>query len=167
MSAAWLWFGPMRISTEIMIVLFIATALWSRRWLQGVTACAAWLVGFEVFWAWSSWATGHAWTMGPAAPPLAFMLWGPGWILASWLSGLRPWLPMVGLVGLAWTIWLLTGFDSNWPLPGHPFSWRAEILNEVAKTAWGLAYLVPLARHPHFVESHQITYIPFQEAKSS
>lgn len=131
-----------RISTLVLLALFAVLGVKRedrRFWLAAV----AWLGGFEVVYQVAS-VVAHplpGWKWGP------FLLMGIGSILVvvATVRGVRPSLPLMMLTGVAWAVWLASGFHVN----GHTatgFSGSAEAMNEIAKTLWGLAYLVPLLR---------------------
>jgi len=96
----------------------------------------AWVVGFEMAF------TITKASLGNGAVNLSWCAW-LGWPIAAHLAGLRPDRRVVAATALLWLLWVVDGFHYNEerttalvPL------WEA--LNEGAKTAWGLAYLVPL-----------------------
>ena len=69
-------------------------------------------------------------------------------VLALQHFAVRPSLPLIGLSLLIGAVWLATGFHVNGYDHLAGFDPLGEALNEGAKTAWGLAYLVPLIRLP-------------------
>jgi hypothetical protein len=139
--------GEIRTSTlAVMAVFVVLGAVRDRRfWL----AAAIWLGGFEAAFQFTvemrilahSGFRPAAWW----APIVMFgtIALGVICVLAATRVGVRPSLPLLGLTGLIWAIWLLTGFHVNeHNMVG--FDPVAEGLNETAKTLWAVAYLLPL-----------------------
>jgi hypothetical protein len=129
-----------RLSTLALLAVFGVLGL-KREDRRFWFAAAAWLGGFEVVYQIASVMTHPlpAWTWAP------FVLIGIGstLVVVATVRGVRPSLPLMTLSGIAWAVWLASGFHVN----GHTasgFNGSAEIMNEAAKILWGLAYLVPL-----------------------
>lgn len=139
----WLFLGGARTSTWAIAVLLLAAGvvLRDRRWRAGV-ACLAWIFGFEVAWQFTSTAV-HGGTLAADVTSLYQVLVAGGWVVAAQLAGVRVDWRMALLTAVLWLIWLLAGFHSNLHTAAtlDPI---AEVLNEASKTAWGLAYLLPL-----------------------
>jgi len=135
-----IWVGGVRVSTIVMAVLLLTAAIARHDW-RGLLATTAWFFGFETAWQSTNAITylaGH----GMVAADLGWISAGVGWTLAAHLAGVRVNWPFVLLTAALWVVWLLQGFHANYP--HRPFDPLVEVINESAKTAWGLAYLVPL-----------------------
>ncbi len=129
----------MRTTTWLCVLAFAVLAI-RRHDSRPLVACCVWLLGFEVAFDVSRYATGQA---GP------FMTWalplivGVFTIVWSIWNRLFPSLPWVAVTAVIWAIWLAAGFHVN----QHTilgFDWTAELLNVSAKTAWAAAYFVPM-----------------------
>lgn len=139
MTAAILFPFGVRLSTWICAGAFIALAL--RRWdWRPIAAAAAWLWGFEITFQVASIAEGHHDTTVVAR--LGWILIGVPVVvlLSAWV---RPdWRLLIAAV-LCFGAWIVIGFHVN----DHTtvgFDPYAEAFNELAKTLWAVAYLVPL-----------------------
>lgn len=140
---SWLWLaGGMRTTTALMIIALLVVGIAKRRPVAAILSVAAWLLGFEAAWQISS-----AFVAGrPLLFYAHFIIEAAGWVLAAHFAGVRADWRLLVVVVVAWVPWLLTGMHSNYP--GLPFDVGGEIANVIAKTAWALAYLVPLLRAP-------------------
>jgi hypothetical protein len=130
-----------RTSTVLMGVLLVVFGAIRRQPLQGQLAALAWVFGFEIAFEITAYATsgGHL----PGAP---------GWLVFGAVANLMAWEAKVKIewrwfivTAVLWVIWLATGFHYNMRGVGT-FDWGAELINELTKTAWGLAYLWPFFR---------------------
>ena len=132
-----------RWSTVLMAALLLAVIGWrSRSPRLAVVATLAWLFGFEIIWQLGHGISGHVrfWDLN-------WFYWlaiSGGWLAFAHHLGVRPELRLVAVAAALWAIWLMLGFNSNWP--GQPISWTNEALNEASKTALGLAFLVGVLR---------------------
>jgi hypothetical protein len=145
-SGVWLWLpmvGPIRISTVIgAAVVFALIAIVKRDPLGGVVVVVAWTSVFETAYHVVG-IVGYHW-------PLANFVWGTaavaGWVILAAVLGYWPdWRLSVVFV-LAMALWIAFGFHYNVPGQTAPLNVRDEILNEVAKSSLGLAYLVGALR---------------------
>ncbi|HEV2952705.1 MAG TPA: hypothetical protein VG015_01270 [Candidatus Dormibacteraeota bacterium] len=153
-----LFVGGVRTSTLAMGAAFtlVGFSLPGRRY-RALLGLAAWLFGFETAWQGTSIVVA---VLGSPAPANAlavlatrwplilhqapvYLLPGPIAILVAWRTGVRVDWRLLGLTAAVWTGWLLAGFHSNGHTAGG-FQALDEALNEAAKTAWGMAYLLPL-----------------------
>jgi hypothetical protein len=133
-----------------MAALFANLALYRRSWGPLIFAFI-WLLGFEFAWQLTfdlnfRWA-GPIWGSIPRVSilgPLALLVL----VFASW-RGVRPNMILMVAVAAVWIAWLATGFHSNYHSLAH-LNVTGEVLNEVAKTLWGLAYFLPLLRKPRW-----------------
>lgn len=128
-----------RVSTLLLAVLLVATALW-RRQPRGLVVVVAWFYGFEAAWEVTfdlvhahQLVGGFGWIAGA----------GIGWTLLARAWGFQADGRLVLLTLAGWGLWLLLGFQAN-PAGGPVRSWGDELLNVGVKTSWGLAYLLPL-----------------------
>lgn len=138
-----LYFDGVRISTLVMVAaLIVAGALGPKRRWRGVLAALSFVLVFEVAYTLLVWKLHRGyWASGWPLAPLAFA--------AAWASGCRlDWRALAAAVILL-IAWIATGFHANIYGSQH-FSALDEALNEAAKTAWGLAYLLPLLGAEHF-----------------
>jgi len=135
----------MRWTTMLMAgAILLLIGIWKRRPLIAVAALLAWAGGFEVIFRaldilrWREWWAISAWAWEAAA--LA------GWVIAAYALGVRPSIPWVAVTVATLGVWLATGFDYNLPqtVAGRHqvIRWWPEILNVIAKTAWGMAYML-------------------------
>ena len=134
-----LWLGPARTSTVIMGILFFTRAAAERDW-RPLVGGAAWLVGFEMAYSF----TGMA--LGQGTVNAGWLAWA-GWPVAAWAVGIRPHRGLLVLTAAAWVAWVATGFHSN-PHGATSIDPLGEALNEITKTALGVAYLVAPRRTP-------------------
>jgi hypothetical protein len=139
MNLIWLGSAHIRTSTLLMVGLLIAAGALRRRPLQGVLAAMAWLVGYE-----SIWQLTANWMLDrPIGWPVGL---GLGVVVIVYVvAGVRLDWRWVGVAVTFFLAWMLIGFHYNVPETRH-FDWWSESLNELSKTAWGLAYLWPLLR---------------------
>jgi hypothetical protein len=133
-----------RTSTVLMGVLIVVFGALRRQPLQGQLAALAWVFGFEIAFEITAYVTsgGHL----PGAP---------GWLVFGAVANLMAWEAKVKVewrwfvvTGVLWVIWLALGFHYNMNGAGT-INWGNEIINELTKSAWGMAYLwpfLPLAR---------------------
>ena len=141
-----LFFAGVRVSTWAGFCAFGLVA-WLRLSSRPFLGLLAWMAGFEIAYQSAVVVTGHH---APDHHPGA---WVSLWIIAAsgvilvWTRRLgvradRTWL----LVAAAFFLgWIVSGFHVN----GHNavgFQPFAEAMNEAAKTAWAVAYFVPLVR---------------------
>jgi hypothetical protein len=128
-----------RLSTWIVLGVFLLFGVRDRRyWLAG----AAWLTGFEAAYQVTSLATGHP-LPGWGFMPFVFMAIGVTVVGFSASRNVRPSASMMSVVAVLWVVWVASGFHVNGPTSIH-LDPAAEVLNEAAKTLWGVAYLWPL-----------------------
>lgn len=133
--------GAVRLSTAVGLGAFGVLALARRDW-RPLLAAAVWMIGYEAAFGVGV-SFGHdrfrlglvhsfIWlAIGAVATPALARIG----IRTSWR-----WL----LAGLAvWAVWVATGFHVNFH-NGTNFDPTAEVLNEVSKTLWALAYFLPL-----------------------
>lgn len=128
-----------RLSTWLVSAAFVGLAVWRRDW-RSLLAAAAWIWGFEVAFQLVAIATRAGTT--PAVSRLGWVVIGVPVVVfaANWV---RP-EPRVFAAALAlFAVWVATGFDVNGHGDPH-INVTAEVLNELAKTVWALAYLLPL-----------------------
>lgn len=135
-----------RLSTWIVLAVFLSLGLRDRRyWI----AAAAWMVGFEL--AWQATLTGRIIDRGGFHPDA---WWKPAFVFGAYAlaaafvlmaarHGANPSLLLMGVVAGLWMFWVATGFHSNSHTTPH-LDVSAEIMNEMVKTLWATAYLVPL-----------------------
>lgn len=143
MSTHWIWLaGGVRTTTVAMAIALLVVGLARRRPVHGIVAVAAWVLGFEVAWQASQWAHGAA-GLGEVEH---WAIVAAGWLVAGWFAGLRPDWRFLPVVAAAWAAWWLTGFHSN--LVDGRFDVFSELCNELAKMAWGAAYLLALLQLP-------------------
>lgn len=134
-----LFIDGIRVSTMVMAAALVIAGTMSRRkpW-RGVVAGLVWILGFESAWHLTAHLTGSL----PGAGAW-FLL--PLLVVGGWLLGVRPDWRVAALTVALWALWVAIGFPYN--TVGQPsFSGPVEALNEATKTAWGLAYLIPLLR---------------------
>jgi hypothetical protein len=123
----------------------VSVIIWRRRDpVLALAALLAWASAYEILYA----GTGtfmHGW----AVPPYVWMTAAiAGWVVLAHVLGLilNRWV-LVALA-LVWLLWVATGFESNVPSGlttnglSRPFSWAAEVYNELSKTLLALAYLL-------------------------
>lgn len=137
------WIEGVRISTLATLVVFALIGLARGGDMKGLWAGAAWLTGFAVAYQ----VTGVV--MGTLLYPRAaiiFTLIGLVVVPIATTRTVRPWWPMAVLFAVLWVVWIAFGFHANGHETTDVFNLRDEIINESAKTAWALAYLVPLWR---------------------
>ena len=130
-----------RTSTVAMGVLLVVIGALRRQPLQGQLAALAWVFGFEIAWE----ITGY-WMSGGRLPG------APGWlpvgaaaIIMAWEAKVQIEWRWLAVTAVLWLIWVATGFHYNMQTD-RSIDWGSELVNEAAKTAWGLAYLWPFLR---------------------
>lgn len=133
--------GNARLSTIAAFAAFVALAIMVRSW-RPVVACLAWLFGFEALFNLTGILLGRPAVLDPIhfGIYLFLGLCGPLWLVRG------GWRPRYGLLmgaAACWMIWTVTGFHVNQHTMVD-FSPVAEVLNEVSKTLWAAAYLLPL-----------------------
>ena len=140
-----------RLSTWLGVVAFLCVAL-ARRDRVPLYACLAWLLGFEAAFQIASLALGRL-PVGSGGP---IFVVAAGAVALPWLTrrGARPswWLLAPALALLA--VWAALGLPQNDAQRAmfslHPhiahFDATGEVLNEVVKILWALAYFLPLTR---------------------
>jgi hypothetical protein len=126
-----------RLSTWLMFVAFVALAV-RRRNSRPLIACWIWLITFEAVYDITQIAMGRY-------RPDEYLPIVLGVFTFAWFSrqGFLPDARFAFAAALVWMIWVVTGFHVNvyTMVDVNP---SAEVLNEVAKSIWGLAYLMPL-----------------------
>lgn len=146
------WIEGVRISTLATLVVFALVGLARGGDTKGLWAGAAWLTGFEVAYQITGVITG---TLLYPRAAIIFTLIGLVVVPLATPRTVRPDWRFFALVAAFWAVWLAFGFHAN----GHEhldiFSLRDEVLNEGAKTAWALAYLVPLWRTRADAATHE------------
>lgn len=140
--------GLSRSSTTLLGLAFLLAGLLPGvRWRAWV-ATFAWLCGFEGTWLLTMSVT-HvlpdrvAWAALVLSFGVHWLALSFGWMLAAHVLGIRVSWRWAAVTALLWAGWIAFGFHSNGG-DETTFSLRDEVLNEAAKTAWGLAYLTPL-----------------------
>jgi hypothetical protein len=137
--------GGVRLSTAVTFAVFVTLAI-ARADRRPLLAAFAWLLGFEAAFQATALVVGHPFPLGRSESVFFLVL---GTIVVVWTRrrGTRVYWPPLVAAGVLWVIWVATGFHTNFhtthPAAFDPF---AEVLNEVAKTLWAIAYLVPLLR---------------------
>ena len=144
MHASWLWVGAMRLSTTLLFLGFLFVGFLRRDFRSAILAGLTWLLGWEVAWQLTN-QLHDTHTLGLNA--LLFLA-SAAIVLVLQRWAVRPSLPLIGLSLLIGAVWVATGFHVNGYDHLADFSPLGEALNEGAKTAWGLAYLLPLIRLP-------------------
>jgi hypothetical protein len=144
--------GGVRLTTNLIIAHFLTLAItWGNR--RPALACLAWLFSFEAVFEVVSLVTGHGNTLGPIHASMYVVLAA---VIVPWTyrRGVRPSWPLFAAALIFFAVWILTGFHVN-QHTGHDFSASAEVWNELSKTLWATAYLVPLLGYApvHFVQS--------------
>src|SRR5579871_3642206 len=132
-----------RLSTWVALLACGLLAAYRADW-RFLVGGAAWLAGFEAAYEASSVLAGHP-LPDLRSGPFALIAAGGVVVLAAGRRGVRPSGPVMVLVAAVWLVWVVTGFHVN----GHDTAGldpAAEALNEVAKTLWAIAYLLPLWR---------------------
>ena len=136
-----------RLSTCVCLAAFLVLAGMRRDW-RPLLACGAWLWGFEFTFQLASIAAGHH-EVTPTQR-LGYILLAPPIVLfaSNWV---RPDPRIFAAALITFGIWLSTGFHVNTTL--IHFNVLGEVLNELSKTLWAVAYLngrkmvsVPLAK---------------------
>jgi len=141
MLAATVFLGAWRISTYVTTLVFV-TLYMVRRDRRVIFHWWAWIAGFETAYQLTGLAVGSLYIPGAAV-----LLALPGLISVpylTWRKGVRPALWPMLLVAAIWVIWVALGFHANQVETPAAFSASTEVLNEGAKTAWALAYFLPL-----------------------
>ena len=144
MSPSWLWVGDMRLSTTLLVLGFLFVGLLHRAFKPAILAGLTWLLGWEIAWQ----LTNELFTARTLGWNVFLFLGSAAIVLALQHWTVRPSLPLIGLSLAIGAVWVATGFHVNGYDHLADFNSLAEALNEGAKTAWGLAYLVPLVRLP-------------------
>jgi hypothetical protein len=128
-----------RLSTWGCAAAFTALAL--RRWdWRPIAAAVAWMWGFEIAFQVASIAEGHHDTT--VAARFGWILIGVP-VVAFLTAWVRPDRRLFSAAVLCFGAWIVIGFHVN----DHTtvgFDPYAEASNELAKTMWAVAYLVPL-----------------------
>jgi hypothetical protein len=140
-----------RFSTWLTAVVFVFLAI-ANRDRRFLLAGIAWLTGFEAAFQVASLTLGRLPLGLPG--PIFFIIFGLTVVAFVTRSGVRPDLSLLFLAFAFFAAWVATGFHLN----GHQhgmfslhtriagFDPTAELLNDVSKTLWAAAYLVPLLR---------------------
>src|SRR5215472_3996063 len=150
-APSWIW-SPLhgvRWTTVVTWVVLFALVSWRlRNPIKGFVAAMAWLSGYEILYQ----ATGsvlHGWSL----ETLMFTTTGTtGWLIATYLFGIRPSWAMLGVFVVLWGAWIGTGYHSNMPdriIGGANWhwSWADEMLNVSTKTVLALTLAVGLFAH--------------------
>jgi hypothetical protein len=139
-----------RLSTWLAFSAFVVLAVY-RRDRQPLLAAAAWLVSFEALFQIASICVGVL-PLG-LFPPVFFLTLAA--LTLPWLNlqGVRPDWRILCVAVVALVVWTAIGL----PINGHRhglfsfheqslagFDPTAEVLNELAKTLWAVAFFVPL-----------------------
>ena len=144
LRGAWLYYpgGEIRVSTVLVALAILVCVGWrTRRPEVAVVAMMAWVSLYEVAWqGLTTLAHGGRW-----ASEAWFVAAVVSWVLLAHALGVRPDRRLLLISAAALLAWLAFGFDSNWA-GQPPYDVRDEVLNEVSKTALGLAYLVGALR---------------------
>lgn len=140
-----------RLSTWIGAACFVVVAV-RRRDQRPLLAAAAWLTGFEAVFEFLLLALGVT-HVGSGAPlfPIIVCTFSIVWLTRQ---GILPDWRFLGAAVAVLSIWAAFGLHANGHQHGifalttsmRGFSWRDEALNEVSKTLWAAAYLIPLLR---------------------
>jgi hypothetical protein len=146
LRGVWLYYpgGHMRLSTALMALAILLWVTWRTRrpYVAGV-AVMAWISLFEM--AWQACTTlAHGGTWASEGWYVAAVI---SWVLLAHALGVRPDWRLLLVSAAALLAWLAFGFDSNYA-GRPPYNIRDEVLNEVSKTALGLAYLLGALRVP-------------------
>ncbi|MDX6481859.1 MAG: hypothetical protein QOG85_2369 [Gaiellaceae bacterium] len=144
MDPKWLWVGDMRLSTALLFFGFLFVGFLRRDFKSAILAGMTWLLGWEIAWQFTN-ELHSARTLGWNA---FLFLASAAIVLLLQRFAVHPYPPLIGLSLLIGGVWLATGFHVNGFDHLAHFDPLGEALNEGAKTAWGLAYLIPLARLP-------------------
>lgn len=142
MSGVWIWFpavGPIRLSTVLgAVIMFGAVSVARRDVLAGAVAFLTWTSLFETIFGWIGFVVYHS--------PLGPLIWVTaalaGWVILGWKMNIRPDWRLSLVFALTMAVWIAAGFHSNVAGHANPINVRDEVLNEVAKSSLGLAYLV-------------------------
>lgn len=129
--------GGIRTSTVLIAAAFLLASLLPGLRRRALLGGLAWLFGFELAWQWTTFALRGSPPSHWVWPTYSLLLLSP---LAIWLAhryGVRVSRPLALLTMALWLVWLGQGFHVD-------VGGVSEVLNQAAKTAWGLAYLVPL-----------------------
>ena len=144
MDPSWLWVGNMRLSTALLFFAFLFVGFLRRDFKSAILAGMTWLLGWEVAWQFTN--TLH--TNHTIGWNVVLFLVSAAIVLVLQYFTVRPSLPLIGLSLVIGAVWVATGFHVNGYDHLRHFNSLGEALNEGAKTAWGLAYLIPLMRLP-------------------
>ena len=136
-----IWLGGMhvRTSTLLMAGLLIGAGVARRRPVQGVLTAMSWLIGYEALWQLTAnWMLNRpiGWAVGES-----FAVMVAVYVLADAKLEWR----WVGVAAAFFVAWMLIGFHYNVP-ETQRFDWPSEVLNQLSKMAWGLAFLWPIVR---------------------
>lgn len=128
-----------RLSTWVVLLLFTVIRTDERK--KALLAAGGFLGSFEVAFQVCSVVDGRWSALVWGTPTVAGI--GAGLAFWAWRAGIRPSLAWLAVDACVWAAWFACGFHANQhTLVG--LNVRAEVLNEAAKTLWGLAYLMPL-----------------------
>lgn len=132
-----------RWSTVLTWALLFAVMSWrTRNPIKGGVVAMAWLSGYEILYQ----ATGsllHRWSV----ETLMFTTTGTtGWLIATYLFGIRPEWRTSAIFAALWLGWMLVGYESNMPdriIGGTAihWSWLDEAFNVSTKTTLAAALL--------------------------
>jgi len=132
-----------RITTWLTLLVFVSLAAW-RSNRRPLVAAIAWLAGFETAYQVTAMAI-HTPHPIPVIGPISLsLLIGMPLIAAvmAWLGG-RPNVPLLIAALIFFAAWIASGFHVN--VDASHIDAVGEILNDVSKTLWAAAYLLPLA----------------------
>jgi hypothetical protein len=129
--------GGVRLSTWIVLLIFLVLTAW-RADYRPFVAALAWLWGFEAAYQITCITTGNG---SPASSAPILIAAGIISVVVACFCGVYPSWPIVVVVAVVWIVWVAMGLPAS--LPSH-FNATAEVLNELAKTLWAVAYLIPL-----------------------
>ena len=134
----------MRLSTALLFFAFLFVGFLRRDFKSAILAGMTWLLGWEIAWQFTN--TLH--TNRTLGWNVFLFLVSAGIVLLFQRFAVRPSMPWIGLSLAIGAVWVATGFHVNGFDHLAHFNALGEALNEGAKTAWGLAYLIPLIRLP-------------------
>lgn len=130
-----------RLSSILIVSAFVSIAVKRHEW-KPVLACVAWAFGFEAVLDTTYLVLGKHDALGHFHTIFYVVL---GIVLIPWITrrGVTPDWRLLTPALIVYIAWCASGFHVN----GHhmtDFSPAAEVFNEVSKSLWGFAYLVPL-----------------------
>ena len=134
--------GHVRIST-VLTAAAVLLVVWAttRKPILAVVAVFGWLSAYEILFNGIG-VVFERWPVNTWDWVAASLM---GWVVASWLAGVRPAWPFVVVFSVGMIVWVLTGYHSNVPT-GRPWSTEGEVLNEITKTALAIGFLLGALR---------------------